>query len=237
MQRTGWSHKIADCIGSMAEAEIYMRARLREAVVDGRPALIRTDIDWAAFNCRAEWLRQKFADYKKWVDYNNADLIGEGYPPRDCNGDPYELHHIGQRQDSPFAELTWAEHMGDGNNTILHRAGKESEIDRGLFDEESRSTGRPATASSPRPSSTGSTVRHRRKIGRLAQSQIVPAFSVLPPPRRGAYSALSNSKCPDCSPKRSAVSFWANSSIMCFFWSSVMVYSVLSHVTLLPSRV
>ena len=46
------------------------------------------------------------------------------------------MHHIGQRQDSPLAELTWAEHMGDGNNTILHRAGKESEIDRGAFEQE-----------------------------------------------------------------------------------------------------
>ena len=98
--------------------------------------MVRTDIEWSAFNCRAEWLKQKLADYQKWKDYNNADLIGEGYPPRDSNGDPYELHHIGQHQDSPFAELTWAEHMGDGNNTILHQAGKESEIDRGLFEQE-----------------------------------------------------------------------------------------------------
>lgn len=134
--RTGWSSRILDNIGTMAEAEIYIRAHLREAVVGGRPALVRTDIDWSAFNCRAEWLKQKLADYQKWKDYNNADLIGEGYPPRDSNGDPYELHHIGQHQDSPFAELTWAEHMGDGNNTILHQAGKESEIDRGLFEQE-----------------------------------------------------------------------------------------------------
>ncbi len=40
------------------------------------------------------------------------------------------------RQDSPFAELTWAEHMGDGNNVILHRMGKESEIDREAFEAE-----------------------------------------------------------------------------------------------------
>lgn len=132
--RTGWSAQILDNIGSMAEAEIYIKAHLKEAVVGGRPALVRTDIDWSAFNCRAEWLKQKFADYAKWKDYNNADLIGEGYPPRDSNGDPYELHHIGQHQNSPFAELTWAEHMGDGNNVILHQAGKESVIDRGLFE-------------------------------------------------------------------------------------------------------
>lgn len=99
---------------------------------------MRRDIDWSAFNCRKEWLKEKFSDWQRWYDYNNADLIGEGYPPRDNNGDPYELHHIGQHQDSPFAELTWAEHMGDGNNAILHPL-RESEIDRQQFsDEKSR---------------------------------------------------------------------------------------------------
>ena len=90
----------------------------------------------SCITCRKEWLKTKLADWSRWKDYNNADLIGEGYPPRDSNGDPDELHHIGRRQDSPFAELTWAEHIGDGNNTILHRVGKESEIDRGEFDGE-----------------------------------------------------------------------------------------------------
>lgn len=128
-------------IRSVEEAEIYIRAELREALVGGRPALIRTDIDWADYSIRRNtWLKnstqQGLKDYDGLAKYNNADLIGEGYPPRDRNGDPYELHHIGQRQDSPFAELTWAEHMGEGNNTVLHAAGRESEIDRGEFDDE-----------------------------------------------------------------------------------------------------
>lgn len=134
--KSGWSDRILKYIDSVEEAQIYIRAGLKEALVGGRPALVRTDIDWSAFNCRKEWLKTKLADWDKWKDYNNADLIGEGYPPRDSNGDPYELHHIGQRQDSPFAELTWAEHMGDGNNTILHRMGEYSVIDRGQFDDE-----------------------------------------------------------------------------------------------------
>lgn len=133
--RTGWSGGILDCISSLAEAEIYIRAGLKEAVVDGRPALIRSDIDWSDFACRHEWLKEKFADYDSWKDYNNADLIGEGYPPRDHNGDPYELHHIGQHQDSPFTELTWKEHIGEGNNAILHPI-RESEIDRQRFAQE-----------------------------------------------------------------------------------------------------
>ncbi len=133
---TGWSDQIVDYISSIDEANIYIKAHLQEATVGGRPALIRSDINWSAFNCRQEWLETKLADYDKWKDYNNADLIGEGYPPRDENGDPYELHHIGQQQHSPFAELTWQEHMGDGNNTILHQMGEYSNIDRQEFDKE-----------------------------------------------------------------------------------------------------
>ena len=132
-----WSERILKYLKSREESEVYRRANLKEANIGGRPALIRQDIDWSDYSIRRNtWLKNKLADYDKWVDYNNADLIGEGYPPRDPNGDPYELHHIGQRQDSPLAELTWAEHMGDGNNTILHQAGKESVIDRLAFDNE-----------------------------------------------------------------------------------------------------
>lgn len=135
--RTGWSNAIIEAISSKEEADIYRRAGLKEAVIGGRAVLIRQDIDWSDYSVRRNtWLRGKLADYDKWAEYNNADLIGEGFPPRDPNGDPYELHHIGQRQDSPFAELTWAEHMGDGNNTILHQMGKYSEIDREVFEAE-----------------------------------------------------------------------------------------------------
>lgn len=135
MRRTGWSMTVVGCIRTMDEARIYMNAGLVEARIGGRLALIRRDIDWSAFNCRLDWLKEKFADWKKWYDYNNADLIGEGWPPRDKNGDPYELHHIGQQQESPFAELTWQEHMEDGNNAILHPQ-RESVIDRQQFDGE-----------------------------------------------------------------------------------------------------
>lgn len=140
-EKTGWSDQILSYIGSMDEASIYINAGLEEGTVDGRPALLRTDIDWSDYSIRRNtWLRdssqQSLKDYDKWAEYNNADLIGEGYPPRDSNGDPYELHHIGQRPDSPLAVLTRSEHMENGNNTILHKVGKESEIDRGEFDKE-----------------------------------------------------------------------------------------------------
>lgn len=136
-QETGWSDRVLDYIETPEQARIFINARLKESVVGGRTALVRTDIDWNEYSCRHEWLKEKLSDWDSWQDYNNADLVGEGYPPRDKNGDPYELHHIGQHQDSPLAELTWQEHMGDGNNTILHKMGKESEIDRQQFKRES----------------------------------------------------------------------------------------------------
>ena len=136
-ESTGWSEIILDSISSIDEALIYMKAGLQEKNIGGRIALVRSDINWSDFSVKRNvWLRNKLSDYDKWAEYNNADLIGEGFPPRDYNGDPYELHHIGQQQDSPFAELTWAEHMGDGNNVILHKMGKDSEIDRAHFDKE-----------------------------------------------------------------------------------------------------
>ena len=136
-ESTGWSEIILDSISSIDEALIYMKAGLQEKTIGGRIALVRSDINWSDFSVkRNTWLRNKLSDYDKWAEYNNADLIGEEFPPRDYNGDPYELHHIGQQQDSPFAELTWAEHMGDGNNVILHKMGKDSEIDRAHFDKE-----------------------------------------------------------------------------------------------------
>ena len=136
-QRTNWPDEIIDSIASMKEADIYINAKLKATRIGDRWALIHSDINWSDYSVRRNiWLKNKLTDYSKWVDYNNTDLIGEGFPPRDANGDPYELHHIGQQQDSPFAELTWAEHMGEGNNTILHKAGKESEIDRQAFDRE-----------------------------------------------------------------------------------------------------
>ena len=46
----GWSSAILDYICSKEEAEIYSKAGLKEAIIGGKPALIRQDINWAAFS-------------------------------------------------------------------------------------------------------------------------------------------------------------------------------------------
>lgn len=122
-EKTGWSDKIVDAIRTKEEAQIYIDAGLVEVQVNGKPALLQPKIDGKACN------------EPKWPDWNNKDLAEEGYPPRDKNGRPYELHHIGQNPDSPLAELTYEQHHSDGNFKILHTF-DESSIDRVQFNKE-----------------------------------------------------------------------------------------------------
>lgn len=125
-EKTGWSEsdEIIDAIGSMEEAEIYMDAGLQEAEIDGKKCLIRNDID---------------IDQTDEDGISNKERMERGRPPLTNDGQEVELHHIGQKPDSPLAELTTEEHRGVGNDTILHNKNKESEIDRAEFAKERKS--------------------------------------------------------------------------------------------------
>lgn len=120
-ERTGWPDEIIDSISSMEEAEIYEKAGLKAVKIDGKWRLIRSDID----------LDQVDED-----GISNRERMERGRPPLTKDGKEVELHHIGQKQDSPLAELTTEEHRGTGNDTILHDKTKESEIDRTVFAKE-----------------------------------------------------------------------------------------------------
>lgn len=124
-EKTGWSDKIVDAIRTKEEAQIYIDAGLVEGEVNGKPALLQPRINGDAYN------------ESKWPDWSNKDLAEEGYPPRDENGRPYELHHIGQNPDSPLAELTHEQHHCNGNFKTLHTF-EESSIDRLEFNKERR---------------------------------------------------------------------------------------------------
>lgn len=132
---TGWSDEIVNAIRSEAEARIYMDAGLKDVVVNGRHALVQPDIN--PDYLMPEWLIR--INGENWRGWSNCDLMGEGYPPHDRNGDPYELHHIGQLADSPLAELTWEQHHDKGNYAVLHTLDDYSDIDRGVFEREKAS--------------------------------------------------------------------------------------------------
>lgn len=117
---SGYSDNTIENINSWEEYEIYKEAKLVE---DENGNLIRTDIDY---------------DQKDSMGRTNKERCEQGLPPLYKNGIPIELHHIGQKNDSPLAELTQAEHRGKGNDTVLHNKNKESEIDRQEFARERR---------------------------------------------------------------------------------------------------
>lgn len=112
-EETGWSDEVIDAIGSWEEYEVYKKTGLIEVEFNGKKVLIRSDIDW---------------NQKDEKDRTNAERIKQGLAPLDKNGNAIELHHIGQHADSPLAELTFEEHRGGGNDTILHDKTKETEI-------------------------------------------------------------------------------------------------------------
>lgn len=122
-ERTGWSDAIVDAIRTKEEAEIYENAGLVEGKVNGKPALLQPD------------LKPDACYDKKWPDWTNKDLAGDGTPPRSADGKPIELHHIGQNPDSPLAELTHEQHHKNGNFKKLHTF-DDSKIDRGDFNSE-----------------------------------------------------------------------------------------------------
>ncbi|MEH7301093.1 HNH/ENDO VII family nuclease [Neobacillus drentensis] len=102
---------------SPEEIKIYDEAKLEKATVNSREALIRTDINY---------------EVKDQFERTNFERMKEGYAPL-VDGQPIELHHIGQGMDAPLAELNWSEHRGEGNFSVLHDVNKESEINRPLF--------------------------------------------------------------------------------------------------------
>ncbi|EMJ9774723.1 TPA: HNH/ENDO VII family nuclease [Morganella morganii] len=117
----GYTDEVIESINSEEEAAIYQDAGLECQTVNGNDALINTEID---------------PDQTDALGDTNLGRMEKGKSPLDANGKPIELHHVGQRADSPLAELTHAQHMEGGNNTILHDTTKESEIDRSAFAKE-----------------------------------------------------------------------------------------------------
>lgn len=105
---------------SEAEKAIYEEAGLEKTVINNREVLMRTDIDYSA---------------KDQFGRTNLERMEQGLAPL-VDGKPVELHHIGQDMDSPLAELTQSEHRGEGNYSVLHENGKDSTINRNVFNAE-----------------------------------------------------------------------------------------------------
>jgi len=111
-KETGWSDEIIDYIENMEQYEIYKKAGVHEAEIDGRKCLIK-DID------------MDYIDPKTGL--SNRELMQRGRSPIDAKtGEKIELHHMGQGYDSPLVELCENSEHGDGNHSVLHTKKEES---------------------------------------------------------------------------------------------------------------
>lgn len=123
-EQSNYSSEVNDNIRSVEELKVYQDAGLHEEKVDGKTSLVRDDIDW-----------NSVVDEK---GRTNAERAKEGKSPINRNGEKVELHHVGQHNDSPLAELTFKEHRSKANDSILHDKSKPSEIDRETFENKER---------------------------------------------------------------------------------------------------
>lgn len=101
---------------SMEQYEIIKDSGMYGGVVDGSPALIRS-IDLG---------------YKDEMGLTNLERMQKGYAALDPEtGLAYELHHMGQNQNSVLAILTQNEHRGVGNHAVWHDLISKSVVDHG----------------------------------------------------------------------------------------------------------
>ncbi|OON85795.1 hypothetical protein BXO88_11035 [Oribacterium sp. C9] len=117
---TGWSDEIIDSIKNIKQYEILKKAGLIEVEINGKKCLIKENID---------------LDYTDEDGISNRERMERGLAPLDSKtGKPIELHHLGQKADSPLVELTEEEHRtgeyedGKKNQSLWHDNTIESEV-------------------------------------------------------------------------------------------------------------
>lgn len=102
---------------SPEELAIYEKAGLKVEQVGDRVCLTQPDID---------------LDYKDANGMTNLERMENGLAPiNPKDGLPYELHHVGQKNSAPLAELTHSQHMSPETNKTLHPVRSGSEVDHG----------------------------------------------------------------------------------------------------------
>lgn len=68
----------------------------------------------------------------------NAQRVAANLAPIDATGIPFELHHIGQKSDSPLAILSYSDHHSSENYSILHYAEQGKDISDAAWNKQKR---------------------------------------------------------------------------------------------------
>lgn len=119
-EHSPYSKDINKNIRKIEELDLYKNIKLEENKINGKSALQRNiDLDYIDPDT---------------VLSNRERMHKRNAPIDSISGETIDLHHIGQVNDSPLAELTSGEH--DRNYGILHERNGESLINRNSFNKE-----------------------------------------------------------------------------------------------------
>lgn len=113
-KETGYPLNIIKQFHSYNEYLVFKNAGLQSRMMNGQLALVRSDINLSRVD-----------EYGR----TNLERILSGKAPLDSTGKPFELHHIGQKNNGSLAILTSKEH----DAASLHGFVSKSEIDRDAF--------------------------------------------------------------------------------------------------------
>jgi len=108
---SGFPIDVIKNLQSMEQYEILKKANLSPTMVNNKLALTR-QID---------------LDYTDADGLTNLQRMSLGKAPLDSSGKAYELHHVGQKNDSTLAILTQEEHRLGNNHQIWHPASNSTE--------------------------------------------------------------------------------------------------------------
>ena len=110
-RESGYPLEVIKQFHTTEEYQVFKDAGLKNVMINGKAALVRGDINLSQLDANG---------------FTNLQRMQSGL---DINGNPFELHHIGQNADGALAILTVEEH----DNAVLHGFKAISEIDRKAF--------------------------------------------------------------------------------------------------------
>lgn len=110
-EKSPYSEEVNNSIRSVNELDLYVKNGLNEESIGDRTILTNPNIN---------------PNQLDGMGRTNQERMEKGLAAIDSNGESYNLHHIGQKADSPLAELTNKEHKE--NDAILHDKTKPTEV-------------------------------------------------------------------------------------------------------------
>ena len=113
-RQSKYSTDVNEYVSTTKELKVYQNENLEEDKINDRMILKNNDIN---------------LNFKDVKGRTNLDRMKKGLAPLDEDGRPYNLHHIGQKADSPLAELK--DNVHKKNDAVLHDKNIPTEVHGG----------------------------------------------------------------------------------------------------------